>query len=321
LKPGGKKAAEHITGEYLDQALADFSGYIAADELYDGPFCVLSVVDNRTFKRIIYEVLDHDPTHEDITRFFRRFKDLLDARGLSLAGITTDASALYPVPLANVFGPVPHQICEFHVIAELTKAVLHAVAKVRKSLARTLPPLRRGRPSKATRRLTYRRKRIQAKIADLFKHRHLFVQHYLTPAERKTLRRITRGLPQLHALREIMNDVYRLFDRRCRTETALEKLARLRRRVRRFKKVGQTLNKLFSPSLDKALTFLDDSLLPSTSNAVERGNRRHRKMQKTVYRVRARQHIVHRIALDMQRDAQAEDRACTTGLLHLARAS
>lgn len=29
---------------YLDWGLADFSGYIAADELYDGPFCVLSIV-------------------------------------------------------------------------------------------------------------------------------------------------------------------------------------------------------------------------------------------------------------------------------------
>ena len=39
--------------DYLDAALADFSGYIAADELYDGPFCVLSIVDNRTFRRLI----------------------------------------------------------------------------------------------------------------------------------------------------------------------------------------------------------------------------------------------------------------------------
>ena len=46
-RPGGKKAEEHVTGEYLDAVLAEFSGYIAADELYDGPFCVLSIVDNR----------------------------------------------------------------------------------------------------------------------------------------------------------------------------------------------------------------------------------------------------------------------------------
>jgi hypothetical protein len=32
--------------------------------------------------------------------------------------------------------------------------------------------------------------------------------------------------------------------------------------------------------LDKALTFLDDKLLPSTSQAVERGKRRYRTRQK-----------------------------------------
>ena len=52
--------------DFLDWALADFSGYVAADELYDGPFCILSAVDNRCYKRILYDVLDHDPTHDDI---------------------------------------------------------------------------------------------------------------------------------------------------------------------------------------------------------------------------------------------------------------
>jgi hypothetical protein len=276
-------------------------------------------VDNHTFKRILYEVLDHDPNHDDMRAYFQRFREVLEARELSLAGITTDGSPLYPVPIMDVFGEVPHQICEFHVIAELTKAVLNAVAKVRKALAATMPKLGRGRPSKAAQRLARCRKRIQARIADLFQHRHLFVRHELTPGEKKTLRRITRGHPELRALREIMNETYRLFDRRCRTETALDKLAKLRRRVRRFKKVGQTLKKLFSPSVEKALTFLDDSLLPATSNAVERGNRRHRKMQKSVYRVRTHERIVGRIALDMQRDAQAPGRTCTATALHLAR--
>jgi len=30
--------------EVLDWALAAFSGYVAADELYDGPFCVLVLI-------------------------------------------------------------------------------------------------------------------------------------------------------------------------------------------------------------------------------------------------------------------------------------
>lgn len=300
--------------------LAEFSGYIAADELYDGPFCVLSIVDNHTFRRLIYEVLDHDPTHADMERFFHAFQAALDSRGLTLQGITTDGSALYPEPISQVFGDVPHQVCEFHVIKELTKAVLRAVAKLRKELATTKPNLGRGRPSSvAARQAARRRKQIEQKVGDLFEHRYLFVRHDLTPAQQRTLQRITRGRPELRTLRDIMEQVYRLFDRRCRSETALDKLARLRRRVRRFKWIGKTLQKLFSPNLEKALTFLDDKLLPSTSNAVERGYRRHRKMQKTVYRVRTKPNISSRIALDMQREERAQQRGRTTQTLHAAR--
>jgi hypothetical protein len=110
-----------------------------------------------------------------------------------------------------------------------------------------------------------------------------------------------------------MDEVYRLFDRRCRSETALSKLARLRSRVRRFKRVGRTLSKLFSPNLEKALTFLDDRLLPGTSNAVERSNRRFRKAQRSVYSVRTAK------ALDMERDQRDPSRSATIRTLHQAR--
>lgn len=224
------------------------------------------------------------------------------------------------MPIIEIFGHVPHQICEFHTLTQITKAVLKAVARVRKALAAQRPKLPRGCPaSKQARQKARRQKNLEKKLTELFDHRYLFVQHYLSPAERKTLRRISRRHKHLQALREIMEEVYRLFDRRCRTETALEKLAKLRQRVRRFKKLDKALQKLFSPNLEKALTFLDDKLLPSTSNAVERGNRRHRKMQKTVYRVRTKQNLSHRIALDMLRDSQTEGRDQTTRVLHLAR--
>ena len=55
--------------DFLDWALAEFSGYVAADELYEGPYCVLSAVDHRQYKRILYQVLDHDPHHDDMTAF------------------------------------------------------------------------------------------------------------------------------------------------------------------------------------------------------------------------------------------------------------
>jgi hypothetical protein len=321
-RPGGKKAARRIDSDFLDWALSDFSGYIAADELYDGPFCVLSIVDNRTFKRISYQVLDRDPTSKDIEAFFRRFHAALEARGLVLKGITTDGSALYPEAIATVFGAVPHQLCTFHVLKEVTQAVLSAVAKLRKDLASGAPELARGRPSsKAAKRAARRKKRIEEKVGELFKHRYLFVQKRLSPSGRATLRRISRGQPQLRSLRGLMEEVYRLFDRRCRTATALAKLADLRSRLRRFGRLRTVLKKLFAPGLEKALVFLDEKLLGATSNAVERGNRRYRKMQKTVYRVRTLRSIEVRVALDLLRERQAQGRTETTKTLHKARAA
>jgi hypothetical protein len=300
--------------------LADFSGYIAADELYDGPFCVLSIVDNHTYKRLAYRVLDHPPSQADLEGFFRCFEAVLQTRHLAVTGITTDGSPLYPTPIATVFGDVPHQLCEFHLLADLNRAVLSAVAQVRKSLEARKPKVGRGRPTASMRKLIQQRQRLEQKISDLFTHRYLFVQRHLRPSEQKTFHQITRGLPHLRALREMMDEVYRLFDRRCRTETALVKLRRLRQRVQRFIPLGQTLKALFSANVEKALTFLDDRLLPATSNAVERGNRRYRKMQKTIYRVRTQAQIIGRLALDMLRDTFAPGRLATFQFLHRLRA-
>src|SRR2546422_5141055 len=283
---GEKKAQVRMDTDFLDWALADFSGYVAADELYDGPFCILSAVDNRRYKRILYDVVDHDPTHDDIRAFLGRLHTALVARGLTLCGVTTDGSALYPEPLREVFGKVRHQICQFHIVAEVVKAVVGAVASARKGLAATQPKLPKGRPSTPAAKAAARtKKRLAEQRAALFTSRYLFVQRHLNKTERKTLWRVSRGLPQLRVLRAIIEQVYALFDRRCRTQTALAKLATLRRHVQRFPSLGDTLKKLFAPTLDKALTCLDDRWLPATSNAVERGNRRYRTRQKHVYRV------------------------------------
>src|SRR5256885_7654611 len=235
---------------------------------------MLSAVDNRRDKRLLYDVLDHDPTHEDIRAFLGRLKTALSARALTLFGVTTDGSALYPEPLLEVFGDVPHQICAFHIVAEVAKAVVGAVASARKALAAQQPKLRRGRPSTpAAKQAARTKKRLAAQGAALFTHRYLFVRRHLNKTERKTLWRVSHGLPQLRALRAVMEQVYALFDRRCRTQTALAKLATLRRRLLRFPQVGKTLKKLFSPTLEKALTFPVDNLLPATTNAVRRANR------------------------------------------------
>ncbi len=80
--------------------------------------------------------------------------------------------------------------------------------------------------------------------------------------------------------------------------------------------MGTTLNKLKSPTLEKALVFLDDKLLGATSNAVERANRRFRKAQKSIYSVRTKSHLEERLALDMQREQRGPERQKTEETLH-----
>jgi hypothetical protein len=313
-----------MDGAFLDGALESFAGSVAADELYDGPSCVLSVVDKRASKRMLYAVLDHDPSHDDITAFLGPLKRALDNRALALQGITTDGSPLSPEPIRTVFGQVPHQICTFHVLQELTPGLRRAVAAERRRLAQSKPKLQRGRPSskdKTARRLARKSQQIPDTIRGVFQGRVLFVKRRLRPSERKQLVHITRGLPHLRKWRDIMEPSYALFARRCRTHTARTTLKKRRQWGKRFKWIGDTVKKVCAPPLEKALTFLDDRLLPATSNAVERGNRRHRTRQKSVDRVRSQISLEGRIALDMMRESRAANRDRTTHALHQARRS
>ena len=185
--------------------------------------------------------------------FCGRLQTALAARDLTLLGITTDGSPLYPTPLAEVFRGVPHQLCQFHVVKDIVKAVVKAVSRERKRLAAQQPTLPRGRPStKAAKQAARTKKRLAAQGAALFASRYLFVQRHLNKTERKTLWRVSRGLPQLHALRAVMDQVYALFDRRCRTQTALDKLAKLRRRLQRFPGAGGDLEETLFPHVGQS---------------------------------------------------------------------
>ena len=168
--------------------------------MYDGPFCVLSLVDNRAFIRLSFRVLEHDPTQNDIRRFLADFKARLDVRGLAVRGVTTDGSELYPEPLKELWPDVPHQVCEFHVIKEITKAVLHALAATRKKLRDRIPKQPRGRPRKAERAQSRKATRQQQQVSKLFEHRYLFVQHRLTADQKTTLQRITARVGTLAPL-------------------------------------------------------------------------------------------------------------------------
>ena len=287
-RPGGKRRRDGSTTEHLDWALSDFSGYIAADELYDGPFCILSIVDNRTFKRLAYQVLDHDPTHKDIEAFFRRFQrgpggaraDPPGDHDRRLGAVSrADRRGLRRRAPSSLHLPRPPRGDQGGPLGRGPGAQAAGGQRPQAAAGPSRLRRRRGGPPGA-------RSGSSGRSASCSSTATCSCGGSSAPAERATLRRITRGLPQLRTLRGLMEEVYRLFDRRCRTATALAKLADLRARLRRFGRLRTVLKKLLSPGLEKALVFLDERLLGATSNAVERGNRRYRKMQKTVYRVR-----------------------------------
>ena len=139
--------------------------------MYDGPFCVLSVVDNRRYNRLAFRVLEHDPSQEDVRAFLSEFKEQLDKRGLRVRGITTDGSSLYPEVLKELWPKAPHQVCVFHVLQEILKAVLRVLAKLRKERKAQIPKQRRGRPRQQDKARVRRIQRLQQRVAELFTHR------------------------------------------------------------------------------------------------------------------------------------------------------
>lgn len=133
----------------------------------------------------------------------------LTARNLTLCGVTTAGSPLYPVPRMEVCGDIPHQSGTLHGLAEVGKAVFGAVASARKGCAATQPKLRRGPPSTpAATQAARTTKRLAAQGTALFTHRYLCVQRHLNTTARQTLWRVSRGWPQFAALRAIMEQVY-----------------------------------------------------------------------------------------------------------------
>lgn len=275
-----------------------FSGYLCIDEIYDGPYCIFYAVDPVLRKRVAFQISDAGTEAE-----CRRFLQYLADMGLRVQGATTDGSHLYPNLIREIFPGATHQVCVFHVIKELNLLVLRALAGFRKSLPKP-PPGKRGRPRKGEK--SPRENPAVRLKREVWENRHLWVKHHLTPAERRRLARMVRGRPLLRGLRELVDLVYALFDRRCRTATAIQKLERLRRHrlFKAFPQLEAIRRKLMSPNLEKALLFLDDSMLEPTSNAVERENRRHRKRQKTIYRARTRRSIAGRIRFSMLHDLE-----------------
>lgn len=321
LQNGGEKV--NLEAEYLPEVLENFSGYLAVDEVYDGPFCILVCVDAKHGRRLAYKVLDEQPTKDHMEAFLGEVRARLAGWDLKVRGITTDGSPLYPGPIQTVFPGLRHQVCVFHIFHELNRLILKALMRIRRELkGQEGKPRRRGRPSKREAKKIKRLKRLRKYIKQLRKARGLWIKKKLTRKERQTLNKLARGRPVLRRLRQLVEMVHALFDRRCRTQTARRKLEKLRkaRFFDRFPELEPIRKKLMQPTLERALECLDDRLLERTSNSVERSNRRFRKMQGSIYRARTKKTIEQRINLDLLRDLAVSHRIPLLHQLHEERA-
>jgi hypothetical protein len=288
--------------------LENFSGYLATDELYDGPGCVLWIVDHHTFRRLAYRVVDEKVSEADVAGFFRDFRQSLGERGLKVEGITTDGSNLYPTTIQEVFGSVPHQVCRFQVLSAVAKGAREAAVKLYKQEVAKLPKLKGGRPRKGQEQKRAQQvKEKKERLLELYRHRYTLVAR--DPEEQKLKERmeLLGPYPQIAQVRDLMRQGYGLSDCGSSGE-ALAKLAGIRTQAASLsdqKSMAALLSALNGPCIEKSLVFLDHPDLPGTSNAVERGNRRHRKMQKNVYGVRTKRQLERRLALDLLPEGRA----------------
>ena len=287
---GEKKAHEPMGGAVLAWAREALSGSAAVDARSEGPDCVRSAVEKRHDHRVWEEGLAHAATQTDSAAVLGRLHTAWEERGVALQGSTTAGAALSPEPMRLVCGDGPPPLGPCQRITALPTGVWNAVAPERARLARSTPQGKRGRPSSkehAARRSARKSKSLQQHISAWFHERFRCVKRQGNPRDRQRLLHMPRGRPQRRTRREIMAPMDALLDRRCRTQTALATRKQLRPWVQRFPWRGDPLQKGCAPPLEKALTVLDATRLPATAHAVERGNRRHRTMQKRVDRVRS----------------------------------
>ena len=117
-----------------------------------------------------------------------------------------------------------------------------------------------------------------------------------------------------------MEEVYRLFDRRCKTPDGLEEAPEVAAAGAAVQALGQEPGQVEEPEAGEGAGC------SWTTNCWERRatrwrgrNRRFRKAQKSIYSVRTKEHLEQRLALDMNREQRAAKRAQTLKTLHHAR--
>jgi hypothetical protein len=128
-----------LAGDYQAWVVAEFSGVLCVDEVYQDRLALLLAVDPAAPEgdRLVgYQLVHGAVDQQDVQTFLTT----LSGAGIAPEQVITDGSRLYPAVLAKVWPTAAHQLCLFHE----TRAVTAAVQRVYRAVRAAIPTLPRA---------------------------------------------------------------------------------------------------------------------------------------------------------------------------------
>ena len=288
VREHGDQQARNIRS-WQKRALETFSGQIAVDELYDGPYYILRAVDPLNDTELDWFIGEGSPNKEDIRAFLQGLKDM----GFEPLVVATDGSALYPEVLASLWPDAKHQRCVFHFLMAVNKLLGIAFWAAYKTMP--VPPKRkRGRPKKRGRKRLDKQKKENRRMVR--RVRYLFLKRQLSDDERAVLEAAMALCAPLRELRRFVVALHELFG-----PCTQGRQAALAARDALLADAGFAAIEALRPIrkqladdglFEKLVAYQDFENAAKTSNAPERKNREHRRRQKRHYRVRSLRTLV-----------------------------
>lgn len=263
---------------------------LCIDEVHEGTRHILFATDPLLDTTIAWDVVSQcDQAAIDA------FLDDIKAMGFSPRVVITDGSALYKQTLVERWSEVEHQLCIFHVLAEINKDVLRAARAIRNELPKP-KRRRRGRPCKRgrPRERDDRRVFVSELLYLIVKRRDRF-----TESDELDWACMIEIDARFATLKRFVDAVHGLFEKGIDKRTARLRRTLLLRNEAYAGDVhlARAMRRLIAEKFEKMIVFMTYINLDRTNNHVERGNRSFRMIQKTRYR-RRRRHTI-RLALEL----------------------
>jgi len=127
--------------DYQPWVVAEFSGILCVDEVYQDQLALLLAVDPAApdgDRLVGYQLIHGSVDAKEVEKFLLRLKKA----GVEPDEVVTDGSQLYPAVLRRVWPQAAHQMCLFHATRHVTRAAMKAINAIRKTVPHPPPTAR-----------------------------------------------------------------------------------------------------------------------------------------------------------------------------------